>query len=216
MTTPAATRPEHVDREPAPAEAADVVQPEQAEAEQHQREGGAVVQPGLAGQREAEAVAVAGLGHLHVGGEHRIGRREDAAEQDRRAERQAEREHADAGDQRHGDEHRQDRQAQRQQPAAVAKAGAHLQARAEQRQQDDDLGELLERLGLGARRERGPAEPERADRRADGEVQHRGAERQPRQQRIAERHDDQQQADDGRPDGDFHGAFESFAIREAP
>ena len=32
-----------------------------------------------------------GLGHLHVGGEHRIGRREDAAEQDRRAERQAER-----------------------------------------------------------------------------------------------------------------------------
>ena len=113
-------RPEHVDREPAPAEAADVVQPEQAEAEQHERKGGAVVEAGLAGEGEAEPVAVARLGDLHVGGEHRVGRREDAAEQDRGAERQAEREHADAGDQRHRHQHRQDRQAQRQQPAAVA------------------------------------------------------------------------------------------------
>ena len=66
------------------------MQAEQAEAEQDERERGAVVEPGLAGQREAQPVAIGRLGDLHVGGEHRIGRREDAAEQDRRAERQAE------------------------------------------------------------------------------------------------------------------------------
>ena len=91
-------RPDHVDRDPAPAEAAELVQAEQAEAEHHERKGGAVVEAGLAGEGEAQAVAVARLGDLHVGGEHRVGRRQDAAEQDRGAERQAEGEHADTGD----------------------------------------------------------------------------------------------------------------------
>ena len=38
------------------------------------------------------------LGDLHVGGEHRVGRRQDAAEQDRSAQRQAQQEHAGGGD----------------------------------------------------------------------------------------------------------------------
>ena len=196
--------PDHVEREPAPAAVADVVQPEQTQAEQHHRKRSAVVEAGLAGEGEAQAIAVARLGHLHVGREHRVGRREDAAEQDRRAERQAEREHAEARDQRDRDQHRDDRQSHRQQPAPVAEARAHLQTRAEQREQDHDFGEPLEPLGMRSRGERSPAEPERAHGNAGKQVQHRGAERQAREQGIAERHDDQQEADDGRPRGDFH------------
>ncbi len=72
--------PDGVEGEPAPAGVADVAQTEQAQAEQHDGERSAVVEPGLAGEREAQSVAVAGLGDLHVGREHRVGRREDAAE----------------------------------------------------------------------------------------------------------------------------------------
>ena len=77
-------------------------------------------------------------------------------------------------------EHRQHRQPQRRQPAAVAEAEAHLQARGEQRQQHHDLGRHARAAsnsccGVGAARpnSHGP------EHRADGQVQHRGAERQP-------------------------------------
>ena len=40
----------------------------------------------------------AGVAHLHVGGQHRVGRRQDRAEQDRRPQRQAEPDDADQRD----------------------------------------------------------------------------------------------------------------------
>src|SRR5450755_1479793 len=137
--------PGHIDRLPAPAGAAEIVQAEQAEAEQHEGKRRAVVEPGLASQGEAQAVAVAGLGHLHVGGEHRVGRREDAAEEDGGAHREAEHGHAEGRDEGDRDEHRDDGQTKRRPPAAVAEAGAHLQPRREKRKQDDDLGQYLDR-----------------------------------------------------------------------
>ena len=63
------------------------------------------------------------------------------------------------------------------------------------------------------RRDLQPVEPERADGGADGEVEHRRAERQAREQRIAERHDEQKEARDGRPPGNFH-ATRTFRRRQ--
>src|SRR5215203_4591447 len=83
--------PDEIDREPAPPERAELVMSEQAEAEHDEREGGAVVETGFAGETEAKSVPVFGIGHLHVRGEHRIGGGEDRAEEDRGAEREVER-----------------------------------------------------------------------------------------------------------------------------
>jgi hypothetical protein len=66
------------------------MQAEQSETEHHQRESRAVVHAGLAGEREAELVAVAGMADLNVGGEHRVGGRDDRPEQHGGAQRQAE------------------------------------------------------------------------------------------------------------------------------
>ena len=79
--------PEDVDRDPAPAPLPEVVQPQEPQAEHHEGEGGAVVHPRLAGEREAQAVAIGRTFHLHVRGEHRVGGGEDRPEQHGRAER---------------------------------------------------------------------------------------------------------------------------------
>ena len=62
---------------------------QQPQAQHHEREGRAVVEAGLAGQAEAQAVLVPGVFGLDVGGEDRVGGGEHAAQQDRRPERQA-------------------------------------------------------------------------------------------------------------------------------
>ena len=66
------------------------------------------------------------------------------------------------------------------------------------------------------RRDVQPAEPERAGGRTDGEVEHRGAERQAGEHRVAERHDEEQEADDGRPAGDFHAERDPETGSETP
>jgi hypothetical protein len=91
-------RPQQVDADQRSPDGPEVVEAEQAEAEHDEGEGGAVVHPGLAGQPEADGVAVARPLDLDVGGEHRVGRGEDGAEQDGRPQRQPQPEHADRRD----------------------------------------------------------------------------------------------------------------------
>ena len=100
-------RPDEVHHDPAEAVPAEVVKAEQAEAEHDERERGAVVQPGLAGEREPQPVAVPRVGELHIGGEDGVGGRECGAEQDRGTGRQPEPVHADERHEPDGDEHRQ-------------------------------------------------------------------------------------------------------------
>ena len=112
--------PHHVHRQPAPAHRPISCSPQQPQPEHHERKGRAVVEPGLAGQREAQPVAVARIVHLHVGGEHRVGGRQDrrpAAPPRPAAARAAD---ADHRDQRHRDHHRH-RQPQRREPARSRK-----------------------------------------------------------------------------------------------
>ena len=146
-----------------------------------------------------------GFGDLHVGGEHRIGRREDAAEQDRRAQRQAE--PGDAG-------------ARRCRATVTTIETIARRSGSSQRpslrptlifspEPNSDSSTTTSAIRSSARACDGaatvqPVEPERADGHADREIEHRRAERQAREQRIAERHDEKQEAGDGRPPGDFH------------
>ena len=117
-----------------------------------------------------------------VGSEHRIGRREDAAEQDG-ARRAAGRARA----------RRRRRSAPRSRSMATGSPGAAAAASGRRSGRRSSSGpsrtatagttisaSCSSALVCSARRERGPAEPERADRRADRQAQHRGAERQPR------------------------------------
>jgi hypothetical protein len=79
--------PEDIDGEPSPAGDSEIVQTKQTETEKDEREGGAVVQPALAGQAEAQQVTVSGLVDLDVRRQHRVGRRQNAPDQDGSAQR---------------------------------------------------------------------------------------------------------------------------------
>ena len=167
--------------------------------------GGAVVQPGLAGEREAQPVAVVGVGQLHVGGEHRIGRREDRAEQHRGAERQAEQQ--DAGERRRRatvtaieTTARRTGSSQRPslRPTLIFRPEVNSDSSTTTSAMCSSSVDMVERL------DRGKVEDQRADGDADEQVEHRGAQRQARQHRVAERHHHQQQAHDGRPQREFH------------
>jgi hypothetical protein len=80
-------RPHEVDGNPSPPEVAEFAESEQTEPEHDKGEGHAVVQPGLAGEREAHAVAIERVADLHVRREHRIRRRQNGPEQNGSAER---------------------------------------------------------------------------------------------------------------------------------
>ena len=104
---------------PAPAVRAQVMQAEQAQAQHHEREGDAVVQAPFAGQAEAQAVAVAGLQYLDIGGQNRVGGREDGAEQDGGAQRKTQAQHPEYCNQHYRDRHRNEGESHRQAPAPV-------------------------------------------------------------------------------------------------
>ena len=136
--------PDQVHRHPAPAGGAELVEPEQAQPQHDEREGGAVVQARLAGEGEPQAIPVRRVRHLDVGGEHRVGRRQDRAEEDRGPPRQAEPHHAGDRDQADRHRHRAGGEAHRQFPECVAQADAELQAGREERDDHRDLGEPLQ------------------------------------------------------------------------
>ena len=77
----AADGPCDVDDPPAPSARAQLVQSEQSQSQHDEGERGSVVQSALAGEPEAQAIAIVGVRDLHIRGEYRIGRRQDRAEQ---------------------------------------------------------------------------------------------------------------------------------------
>jgi hypothetical protein len=180
------------------------MQAEQAEAEHHEGEGGAVVEAGLAGQAEAHGLGVTCALDLDVGGEHGVRRREHGAEQHGGAEREAEQGDADDGDRGDRQDHGDEGEAERRAPPAVAQRHAQLEAGGEQRDDHGDLAEPLERHGVGDRVEVDHAGGVRPEQRTGAEVQHRRAEREPLHGRAGERHHDEQRAEDEEPREERH------------
>ncbi len=181
--------------------AADVVQAQQAQAEQHERKRRAVVESALAGEREAQRVAVL----------RRCAAARRRPAPDRWAPaiapstsampaRQPEQPDPGRGDARDGQHHRDGGEPQGQAPAPVADRHAQLDADGEQRDQQRDLGDGLEQRELAhadaARARRTP--PARA--RSRPEVDHRGAHRQPVEESPEQRDRDQQYADEQKPE----------------
>ena len=191
---PGGDGPEDVDAEPAQPERAELVRAQHAEAEQHEREGRAVVEPGLAGQREAQPVAIPRVGGLDVGREHGVGRREHGPEHDGGADRQPQHERADerhpARRQRHGDggqEHGRD-------PAAVPQRRAQLEPGGQQRHEDDELGNALDEPRVVDRVQHDDVQHRGPEADPGAEVDHRRARRQPADHAPAHGHADEQRA----------------------
>ena len=195
-------RPQQVDRPPAGCTRAQVVQAQQAEPEHHERERRAIVQPALAGQAEADAVRVRPGLRAHVGGQHRIGRRQDRPQQHCRAQRQAEQPVTDGGHHRDHRRHRHKGEPQRQPPAPVAQRHAEAETDGEERDQQPEFGQPLEQFSVKIRVGAQHVGPVRAEQPAEREVDHRAAQRQPIEQRAGQHHRDQQHADEQRPFGE--------------
>jgi hypothetical protein len=108
------------------------VQAQHPQAEDGERECGAVVQARLAGEAETDPVAVRRVLHLNVGREHRVGGRKDRPEQYGGARWEVQQGDARRGDESHGDEHGQRREADGQPPQPVGRGQPQLQSRREQ------------------------------------------------------------------------------------
>ncbi len=111
--------PDQVDGNPSRQTGAQLVMAEQAQAKHHEGKCRAIVEAAFPGQAETNDVPVFGVLHLHVGGEHWVGRRKDGAGKDRDAERQAEPPdpyRAYPGD---GEQHRHTGKLDRQSPYAI-------------------------------------------------------------------------------------------------
>jgi hypothetical protein len=174
----------------------------ESDGEVDEREGEAVVQPGLGGERESDLVLVLlpRRADLDAGGEHGVGGGERGAEQERRRRRQAEQppaEQGDAGDrERHGDAE----EAPRGHPAAPAERPVELQPGAHERHDDDQLGQALGDVGVlhqvgldaGAR----DAEQRHAEQHADDGQREREA----AQERRQPGHGEDDQAEAGQED----------------
>ncbi len=187
--------PDDIDREPAPAETAEVVVTEEPEPEHDEGEGGAVVESGLAGETEAEAVAILRIGDLDVRGEHGIGRGEDGAEEDGGAEREVENHGAGNGDQTDRDRHRDGREAERETPERVAPLDPQFQPGGKEGDDDCDFGQSLDRNGVEHNVDVEQTGSARTDGKTDAEIDQRGRQRQAFEEGAADRHDDEQGAD---------------------
>ena len=124
-----------------------------------ERERQPVVEPGLAGQGEAHLVVLVDLLdlalegrplHLHVRGEHRVGRRQGGAEQHGGRGGHPERTPREQGDAADGQRHRDAEQPPGRRPraprlaAAPAQRPVEGQAHAHQRDEHGDLGDVLD------------------------------------------------------------------------
>ncbi len=136
----------------------------------HEGEGQPVVQPRLGGEGEAHLVLLARAGgaDLDVARQHRVGRRERRAQQQRGGERQAQPPTPDGrgGEdaQRHGDSQKPPHRG----PCAEPEAPVELQAGAGEGHDDDELREAFRQLRIGERVRRlarceGEGNPARAD-----------------------------------------------------
>ena len=158
-------------RATSPASASAEAAGQQQQGEVHEREGEPVVEPGLGGEREPDVVVLVAaprrrsspsavdvlgerLAHLHVGGQHRVGRGEHGAEQQRDRRRQpgdppAEQRDAEDG-QRHGDQqqppHR--RPGAPRPPRPQVERAVDGQADAHQRDQHGELGDVGDEVAV--------------------------------------------------------------------
>ena len=137
-------RPCHVECQPVPAAISQVAQAHQAESEHDERVGGAIIEPAFAGEAEAQAVAVGRVVELDVCRQHRVGRRQDAAEQDRYADWQGQKPVADGGDQADRHQHGNRGQPHRQPPLSAPRVEAKLHADRKQRNEQRDFGDAFE------------------------------------------------------------------------
>ena len=186
--------PEHIHRPPAPATFTQFVQAKQAQAQHHQGKSRAIVQPAFTGQAKTQPVTVAQVGHLHVRSQHRIGRRQDGPKQHRRAEGQAQTEHAKRGDGSHRDQHRHGRELHRNAPAPVAQWQFEFHTGGEERDQHGHFGQALQQHGVFQGIEPEQPQTQGADCHTCPQVKHGGAQRQTGNEGAAQRHGNQQQA----------------------
>ena len=151
------------------------------EPEGDEREGEPVVQPGLGGDGEVRLplVLLPRRPDSDVAGQHRVGGRERRAEDDGRGERKPH--HADAEQGYRGDGQRHDdaEQARDRAPRTPRKLAVELQPRGEERDDDRELGEAHDDLGVVDRVEPGDLERTNDDRghEAEREVDERRGER---------------------------------------
>ena len=146
---------EHVGHEPAGDRAGLV--PGHENAEQQERRGQPVVEAGLSAQRKTRLALkrlLAGRADADVAGQHRIGRREQGAEQDARPKRQPHGHHSEQGDRRDGQRHHDGEQHGDLSPRAPAQVGLEAEPRGEHGDDERDLTQVLEqgRLGHGVER----------------------------------------------------------------
>ena len=205
---------EHVDGEPAadPAARRGAVHRHR-DRRVDERERQPVVETGLGGEREPHLVlgvlVVGRLADLHVGGEHRVGRRERGAEQQRRGRHQARpppAEHGDGGDRQR---HRDRQQPPRRRPAPPAERPVDLEPGAHQRDDHADLGQVGGQRRLGQRVGAGQAGGQGEDEHADGEEHDRHRQRAPLEQ--ARQHTGEQRTDPEQGERQISGLHQASA-----
>ena len=125
---------------------------------EHGRQRQAIVQPRLEVEGMAHEPRHARVGH-HARREHRVGRREKRAEQERLGPRQVGERVRDERDQRAGDRHAERELAHRQPPRLLQHLGLDLEPVAEQDHDQRDRREVLDerRLGVEASTSRPPS-----------------------------------------------------------
>ena len=201
IAEPAGDRPHDVERDPSHPAFAELMEPQQPEAEHDQRECASVVEAGLARQREPQLVAIGRVLDLDVGGQDGIGRREDCAENHGSSDGQPEQGGSHEGDETHGDEHRHRGEANRSAPAAVPDRVTQLEPGREQRHDDGELGDELDQAGVGDGVEADEPQPDGPDDGADPKVDDRCRDGQAPQDAVGQCHDDEHQAGRDEPAG---------------
>jgi hypothetical protein len=136
---------------------------------------------------------------LHIGGEDRVGRRQDRPEEHRRSQREAEAEHAHEREAADGEHHRRCRQPERQPPQRVREGQAQLQPGSEERDHHRDLSDAFHQGGVA----QGFDHEEPASGRPEGgthsEVEQGGGQREAADQGAGQRHENKQGTDEEIP-----------------
>ena len=113
------------------------------QAEDHKRKGAAIVQPRFAGQTEAQRVVVLGIVDLNQTRQHRIGRRQDRAHQQRHPPRQIKQVMQQQPGAEDGQQHDRAGQAEGDAPGAMLERQAQFKAADKQRKQHCHFGQVL-------------------------------------------------------------------------
>lgn len=164
------------------------MQSQQPEAKHHERKSGAVIHACLAGEGEAQAVAVLAVANLYLGSEHRVGGRNDRTEQNCRAHGHAEYPVGETCNQAYRYGHRYCRQQNRHAPVSETYRDGHLDPRRKQRQQHDHFREDLKQRRLLKGVEVEQAKTSGADYEADDQIDDGSGDRQATDQRRGQSH----------------------------